>query len=67
MSILDKVKELLGQHSDKAQQGIDKAGDVINDKTGGKYSDKIESAQDKAKDYLGGQTPRDDQPGQPGQ
>jgi hypothetical protein len=64
MSILDKVKELLGQHSDKAQQGIDKAGDVINDKTGGKYSDKIESAQDKAKDMLGQEPRRDEEPGQ---
>jgi antitoxin protein of toxin-antitoxin system len=64
MSIIDKVKELLGQHSDKAEQGIDKAGDVINDKTGGKYSDKIESAQDKAKDMLGKEPRQGDQPGQ---
>ena len=67
MSLVDKVKELFGQHPDKAEKGIDKAGDMIDDKTGGKHSDKIDTAQDKAKDYLGGQTPRDDQPGQPGQ
>jgi hypothetical protein len=64
MSIIDKVKEMLGQHSDKAEQGIDKAGDMIDDKTGGKYSDKIDSAQEKAKDMLGQEPRRDDQPGQ---
>lgn len=67
MSIIDKVKELFGQHSDKAERGIDKAGDVINEKTGGKYSDKIDSAQEKAKDMLGQESRQDDQPGRPGQ
>jgi hypothetical protein len=64
MSIIDKVKGLLGQHSDKAEKGIDKAGDMIDRKTGGKYSDKIDSAQEKAKDKLGQEPRRDDQPGQ---
>ena len=60
MSIIDKVKELLGQHGDKAEKGIDKAGDMIDEKTGGKYSDKIDSAQEKAKDMLGQEPRRDD-------
>jgi hypothetical protein len=64
MSIIDKVKGLLGQHSDKAEQGIDKAGETINDKTGDKYSDQVESAQQKAKDMLGKESRGDDQPGQ---
>jgi MT0933-like antitoxin protein len=63
MSIMDKVKELLGQHGDKAGKGIDKAGDKIDDKTGGKYSDKIDTVQEKAKDMLGQEQHRDDQPG----
>jgi hypothetical protein len=63
MSIIDKFKEMLGQHGDKAERGIDKAGNMINDKTGGKYSDKVESAQDKAKDMLNQEPPRDDQSG----
>jgi hypothetical protein len=67
MSIVDKVKEMLGQHSDKAEKGVDKAGDVIDEKTGGKYSDKIDTAQDKAKDYLHRegqqQEGKNDQPG----
>ena len=52
MSIVDKVKEMLGGHADKVEKGIDKAGDVIDQKTDGKYSDKVDMAQDKAKDYL---------------
>ena len=66
MSIIDKVKGLLGQHSDKAEKGINKAGDMIDRKTGGKYSDKIDSVQEKAKDKLGQEQRRDDQPGQAG-
>lgn len=63
MSIVDKVKQLIGQHSDKAKHGIDKAGDMIDEKTGGKYTDKIDTAQQKATDYtdkLG--DPPDDRP-----
>lgn len=52
MSIVDKVKEMLGGHSDKVEKGIDKAGDMIDQKTDGKYSAKVDMAQDKAKDYL---------------
>ena len=63
MSIIDKVKGLLGQHSDKAEKGINKAGDMIDRKTGGKYSDKIDSVQEKAKDMLGEEPRRGDQPG----
>jgi antitoxin protein of toxin-antitoxin system len=63
MPIVDKVKELLGQHGDKAERGIDKAGDMINDKTGGKYRDKVETAEQKAKDMLGQDSRRGGRPG----
>jgi hypothetical protein len=52
MSILDKAKGLLGKNRDKAKDGVDKAADLIDDKTGGKHTDKIESAADKAKDLI---------------
>ena len=52
MSIVDKVKEMLGSHADKAKQGVDKAGDMIDDKTGGKYADKVDKGQDAAHDAL---------------
>jgi hypothetical protein len=52
MSIVDKVKQMLGQHSDHARKGVDKAGDMFDERTGGKYSDKVDKAQDKAGDYI---------------
>ena len=67
MSIIEKVKDLLGRHSDKLEQGIDKTGEIINDKTGGKYSDQVQSAQEKAKDALGQEPGPGDRPGQPPQ
>ncbi|MBT2209420.1 MULTISPECIES: antitoxin [Actinomadura] len=52
MSIVDKVKQMLGQHSDQARKTVDKGGDMIDRKTGGKHSDKIDRAQEKAGDYI---------------
>lgn len=75
MGIFDKAKEFAKGNPDKVSQGLDKAGDVINQKTGGKYEDKINTAKDKVSDSLGGeqgggeQAPEGGQPeqGQPGQ
>ena len=52
--MVSKGKDMAGQHGDKVQGGIDKAADVVDDKTGGKYSDKIDSGADKAKDLIEG-------------
>jgi hypothetical protein len=52
MGILDKVKGLLGQHEEKVDDAIDKAADVVDDKTGGKHTDKIETAADKAHEVV---------------
>lgn len=59
MSIVDKVKQMLGQNTDKARQGVERAGDKIDERTGGKYSDKVDKAQQKAGEYIdreGGQS-----------
>ncbi|MFC6881094.1 antitoxin [Actinomadura yumaensis] len=69
MSIVDKVKEMLGQNAGKARQGVEKAGDMADRKTGGKYSDKIDKAQDQAGKYIDknesgqGQANRQNEPG----
>jgi MT0933-like antitoxin protein len=52
MGLLDKIKGMFGQHHDTIEGGIDKAGDFVDDKTGGKYADKVDSAQDTAHDTL---------------
>ncbi len=60
MGFMDKVKGMFGQHADKIEGGIDKTGDVIDDKTGGKYADKVDQGQDAAKDALGKLSGEDD-------
>jgi len=61
MSFMDTLKDKLGmskgkagdmmrQHGDKVDQGLDKAGQAVDSKTGGKYSGQVDSGVDKAKD-----------------
>jgi hypothetical protein len=52
MGLMDKIKGMFGQHSEKIEGGIDKAGDVVDDKTGGKYEGQVDKAQDTTKDAL---------------
>lgn len=55
MSFLDKAKDLAGEHSDKIGEGLDKAADLINEKTGGKFEGQIDGAIDAAKGFIGGE------------
>ncbi|MFC8507857.1 antitoxin [Streptomyces sp. NPDC057411] len=64
MSVMDKLKQMLKGHEDKAGQGIDKAGDFVDDKTQGKYSGQVDTAQDKLKQQLGSDRPPQDNPPQ---
>ncbi|MEU5089753.1 antitoxin [Streptomyces sp. NPDC021356] len=52
-NLKDKVEDLAETHGDKISAGLEKAGDFIDGKTGGKHHDKIDSAVDKAQDYIG--------------
>lgn len=67
MGLLDRFRSKAGKtaddHGDKVTQGIDKAGDVVDDKTGGKYSDKVDTAQQKATDAVEGLSSKGDQAG----
>ncbi|MCV7215805.1 antitoxin [Mycobacterium crocinum] len=49
---LGKTKEVLGSNADKVEQAIDKAGDIIDQKTQGKYSSTVDRVQDAAKNYV---------------
>jgi antitoxin protein of toxin-antitoxin system len=51
--IKDKAAQMAGQHGDKAEEGIDKAAEFADEKTGGKHSDKIDTGAQKAKDAMG--------------
>jgi hypothetical protein len=50
MGLLDTIKGALKGKSKQVESGIDKAADVVDDKTGGKHTDTIEDVADKAKD-----------------
>ncbi|MET9874214.1 antitoxin [Actinacidiphila glaucinigra] len=53
MSMFDKIKAKLKGHESQAQKGIDKGGDMLDDKTGGKYQRQVDTAQDKMGDEFG--------------
>ena len=60
MGIFDKAKDLLSEHNDKVDQGIDKAAEVIDQKTGGQHTEQINQGAEQAKramDNQGGQPP----------
>jgi hypothetical protein len=50
---LEKVEDLAKDNPDKVEAGIDKAKDLISDKTGGKFDSQIDAAAEKATDALG--------------
>jgi len=56
MGIFDKAKDALSEHSEHVDTGIERGGDLLDDKTGGKYADKVDQGQDlaseKLQDYL---------------
>ncbi|AZM56946.1 kanamycin biosynthetic protein [Streptomyces sp. WAC 01529] len=54
MSVMDKLKQMLKGHEEKAGQGIDKAGDFVDGKTQGKYSGQVDTAQDRLREQFGG-------------
>ena len=64
MGFLDTVKSKLtgavDSQGEKIADGLDKAGDVIDEKTGGKYGDKIDAGVDKAKESLDDLDGKDD-------
>ncbi|MDI3407534.1 antitoxin [Streptomyces cavernicola] len=53
MSVMDKLKQMIKGHEEKAGQGVDKAGDMVDEKTQGKYSKHVDTAQEKLKQQLG--------------
>jgi len=50
--MVGKAKDAVGANPDKADKGVDAAGDKLDDMTGGKHADKVDKAQDMAKDAV---------------
>ncbi|MER5544233.1 antitoxin [Streptomyces sp. NPDC001118] len=51
-NLKDKAEDIAEEHGDKIAVGLEKAGDVIDERTGGKHSDTIDTAVDKAQDLV---------------
>ena len=53
MGFLDDAKKFIDEHDDQVDQAIEKAGDLVDDKTGGKYADKVDKVQNIAEEKTG--------------
>ena len=49
----DKAEDLAKEHPDQVNEGLEKAGDFADEKTGGKFEDQIDKGQDFARDRMG--------------
>jgi hypothetical protein len=49
MGFLDKVKDLVSKNADKVDTAIEKAGDIVDQKTQGKYAGAVDKVQEAAK------------------
>ena len=55
-AIKDRVTGMMSGHADKVDQGLDRAGQMVDEKTGNKYTDQINTGVGKAKDMFGQET-----------
>lgn len=53
MGLFDKAKKLADDNKDKVAEGVDKATDVADDKTGGKHTEHLDKVDDAAAKYAG--------------
>jgi hypothetical protein len=51
---LDKAKNAADKHDDKVDQGLERAGDQVDERTGGKHSSQVDGAVDQAQQRTGG-------------
>jgi uncharacterized protein YjbJ (UPF0337 family) len=50
--LIAKAKDMVARNKDTAKEGVEKAGDTIDEKTEGKHSDRIDQAEDAAKGFI---------------
>lgn len=53
MGFLDDAKTFVDEHDEQVDQAIEKAGDVVDQETGGKYADQVDKAQNVAEEKTG--------------
>ena len=52
MGVFDKAKDALSQHSEHVDTGIEKIGDLVDERTGGRYAEHVDKGQDLASDRV---------------
>lgn len=52
-SFFDKVKDFIQGHPEQADQGLDRASEVLDERTGGRYSEQIAKGDDMVRERLG--------------
>lgn len=50
---LNKAKDFLSKHDKQVDQALDKVGDQVDKRTGGKYTDQINKGVDLAQEHTG--------------
>lgn len=58
MGFLDKAKGLVSKNRDKVADGVDKATDVVDDKTGGQHTEHLDKVDEAARKYAEGDDPQ---------
>jgi hypothetical protein len=53
MGFLDDAKNLADEHEEQVDAAIEKAGDMVDDKTGGQYEGQVDKAQEFLEDKTG--------------
>jgi len=51
-----EAEKLAGEHSDVADKGIEEAGQMVDDKTGGHFDSEVEQGEHTVEGDLGGQS-----------
>jgi hypothetical protein len=57
----DKAKKFAGENPDKVGQGIERGGDMVDERTGNKYQDQVDQAQERAGGLVGEKNPDEQQ------
>ena len=53
MGFMDKAKDFADKHDEQVDQGIEKAGDQVDQRTGNKYASQVDKGQDAAQQRTG--------------
>jgi hypothetical protein len=56
MGLLDNISAAVSGHEDQVKDGIDKLGDLVDEKTGGQYAGQVDQAQDFLKSQVDNST-----------